>query len=146
MRAAGWRLSPLFSPGTFYGGLTVAEIRADNYRSSLRNKLVAEGFYLVNAIEKYGSGFIRIRHARNDYPEIQFDIEEKFGGVMVTFAQKNRQADSGTPQVTPQVEQLLAVIQGEMTRQELMAALALKDRKHFANSYLKPALAAGSIE
>jgi hypothetical protein len=24
-----------------------------NYRSSLRNKLVAEGFYLVNAIEKY---------------------------------------------------------------------------------------------
>jgi ATP-dependent DNA helicase RecG len=42
--------------------------------------------------------------------------------------------------------QLLAVIQGEMTRQELMAVLALKDRKHFANSYLKPALAAGSIE
>ncbi|MBK9346905.1 MAG: hypothetical protein IPN06_11035 [Burkholderiales bacterium] len=41
---------------------------------------------------------------------------------------------------------MLAVIQGEMTRQELMAALALKDRKHFANTYLKPALAAGSIE
>ncbi|MDO9147066.1 MAG: putative DNA binding domain-containing protein [Hydrogenophaga sp.] len=76
----------LFSPGTFYGGLTVAEIRADNYRSSLRNKLVAEGFYLVNAIEKYGSGFIRIRRALQDYPEVQFDIEEKFGGVMATFS------------------------------------------------------------
>ena len=83
----------LFSPGTFYGGLTVAEIRADNYRSSLRNKLVAEGFYLVNAIEKYGSGFIRIRHALNDYPEIQFDIEEKFGGVMVTYAQTHPGAE-----------------------------------------------------
>lgn len=34
----------------------IAEIRADNYRSRLRNKLVAEGFCLVNAIEKYGSG------------------------------------------------------------------------------------------
>ena len=140
----------LFSPGTFYGGLTVAEIRADNYRSSLRNKLVAEGFYLVNAIEKYGSGFIRIRRALRDYPEVQFDVEEKFGGVMVAFAQKNKPADSGspqvTPQVTPQVEQLLVVIQGEMTRQELMAALELKDRKHFANTYLKPALAAGAIE
>ena len=144
----------LFSPGTFYGGLTVAEIRADNYRSSLRNKLIAEGFYLVNAIEKYGSGFIRIRRALQDYPDVQFDVEEKFGGVMVTFAQKNRPADSGapqdtpqdTPQVTPQVTQLLTVIQGEMKRQELMAALELKDRKYFANTYLKPALAAGVIE
>jgi ATP-dependent DNA helicase RecG len=34
----------LFSPGNFYSGLTFAEIRADIYRSSLRNKLVAEGY------------------------------------------------------------------------------------------------------
>jgi ATP-dependent DNA helicase RecG len=68
-----------------------------------------------------GRPSIRIRRALHDYPEIQFDIEEKFGGVMVTFAQKISQADSGTPQltpqtapqVTPQVEQLLAVIQGK---------------------------------
>lgn len=78
----------IFSPGTFYGGLTVAEVQADSYRSSLRNKLVAEGFYLVNAIEKYGSGFIRIRKALQDYPEVQFDIAEKFGGVMATFSLK----------------------------------------------------------
>ncbi|UUZ68385.1 putative DNA binding domain-containing protein [Polaromonas sp. P2-4] len=58
----------LFSPGTFYGGISIADIQADNYRSSLRNKLVAEGFYLINAIEKYGSGFIRIREALQDYP------------------------------------------------------------------------------
>jgi ATP-dependent DNA helicase RecG len=66
--------------------LTVAEVQADSYRSSLRNKLVAEGFYLINAIEKYGSGFIRIRKALQDYPEVKFDIAEKFGGVMATFA------------------------------------------------------------
>jgi len=92
------------------------------------------------------SGFIRIRRALHDYPEMQFAIAEKFGGVMVTFAQTNRPADSGAPQVTPQVEQLLAVIQGDMTRQALMAALELNDRKHFANTYLKAALAAGVIE
>ena len=78
----------IFSPGTFYGGLTVAEIQTDNYRSSLRNKLVAEGFYLINVIEKYGSGFIRIRRALQDYPEVQFDVQEFQGGVMATFAQK----------------------------------------------------------
>ena len=66
--------------------MTVAEVQADSYRSSLRNKLVAEGFYLINAIEKYGSGFIRIRKALQDYPEVKFDIAEKFGGVMATFA------------------------------------------------------------
>lgn len=78
----------IFSPGTFYGGLTVAEIQTDNYRSSLRNKLVAEGFYLINVIEKYGSGFIRIRRALQDYPEVQFDVQEFQGGVMATFTQK----------------------------------------------------------
>lgn len=76
------------NPGTFYGGISIADIQADNYRSSLRNKLVAEAFYLINAIEKYGSGFIRIRKALQDYPEIDFEIKEFSGGVMVTFAQK----------------------------------------------------------
>jgi ATP-dependent DNA helicase RecG len=77
----------IFSPGFFYGGISVADIQVDNYRSSLRNKLVAEGFYLTGNIEKYGSGFIRIRKALLDYPEIDFDIKEFAGGVMVTFTQ-----------------------------------------------------------
>jgi hypothetical protein len=41
---------------------------------------------------------------------------------------------------------LLKVIKGEMTRQELMARLELKDRKHFAEQYLRPALALDLIE
>ena len=87
----------IFSPGTFYGGLTVAEVQGDSYRSSLRNKLVAEGFYLVNAIEKYGSGFIRIRKALQDYPEVQFDIAEKFGGVMATFSLQPQPSPEASP-------------------------------------------------
>ena len=66
----------------------MADIQADNYRSSLRNKLVGEAFYLTGNIEKYGSGFIRIRKALQDYPEIDFEIKEFSGGVMVTFAQR----------------------------------------------------------
>ena len=105
----------IFSPGTFYGGLTVAEVQADSYRSSLRNKLVADGFYLVNAIEKYGSGFIRIRKALQDYPEVHFDIAEKFGGVMVTFALKakatqNAQAEGVIEGVNEGVNELLQLI------------------------------------
>jgi len=51
-----------------------------------------------------------------------------------------------TPGVTPEVERLLAVIAGEMSSQQLMAAMGLKDEKHFRQHYRQPALAAGVIE
>ena len=50
----------IFSPGSLYGGLTLDDIQSDHYPSRLRNKLIAEAFYLTSNIEKYGSGFIRI--------------------------------------------------------------------------------------
>jgi Fic family protein len=50
------------------------------------------------------------------------------------------------PQVTPQVGELLAAIQGEMSREALQSALGLLDRKSFRERYLSPALADGLIE
>lgn len=50
------------------------------------------------------------------------------------------------PQVPPQVVALLKKVSGEMTRQELTDALGLKDRKHFGDAYLQPALEAGLLE
>ncbi|UJS25797.1 RNA-binding domain-containing protein [Thiothrix winogradskyi] len=74
----------IFSPGRFYG-LSVADIQTDHYPSQLRNKLVAEAFYLTRNIEKYGSGFIRIREALRDYPELAFSVQEIGNGVLVSF-------------------------------------------------------------
>lgn len=51
-----------------------------------------------------------------------------------------------TPQVTPQVNELLLALKGEMSRNELQTALGLQDRKSFTSRYLKPALNAGLIE
>lgn len=51
-----------------------------------------------------------------------------------------------SPQVAPQVGELLAVIQGDMSRETLQSALGLSDRKSFRERYLKPALADGLIE
>lgn len=51
-----------------------------------------------------------------------------------------------SPQVTPQVSELLAIIQGEMSRESLQDALGLSDRKSFRQRYLKPALDEGLIE
>ncbi|SFM58406.1 Fic family protein [Nitrosomonas nitrosa] len=50
------------------------------------------------------------------------------------------------PQVTLQVSELLAAIQGEMGREALQAVLSLSDRKSFRERYLKPALADRLIE
>jgi hypothetical protein len=52
---------------------------------------------------------------------------------------------TSAPQVTPQVNELLAVIQGEMSREVLQAALGLSDRKSFRERYLQPALADGLL-
>ena len=47
---------------------------------------------------------------------------------------------STTPQVTPQVREMLAVMRGEMDCEALQLALALSERKSFRQRYLKPAL------
>nr|WP_254701588.1 hypothetical protein [Vibrio cholerae] len=57
-----------------------------------------------------------------------------------------QETEATTPQVTPQVKQLLEVLEGEMLREEIQAMLGLKDRKSFRDRYLKPALEAGLIE
>lgn len=51
-----------------------------------------------------------------------------------------------TPHVTPHVRRLVAALQGEMSRAELMAALGLADRSHFLKTYLHPSLDASLIE
>jgi hypothetical protein len=51
-----------------------------------------------------------------------------------------------TPQVTPQVARLLEVLQGEMTRGEIMKRLGLKDRMHFSKEYLTRAIDGGYVE
>jgi DNA-binding PadR family transcriptional regulator len=51
-----------------------------------------------------------------------------------------------TPQLSPQVGELLAAIRGEMSREAIQNALGLSDRKSFREGHLKPALAEGLIE
>ena len=64
------------NPGRIYGNLTIEDLKRDDYVSSIRNKLLAEAFYLMGDIEKYGTGFVRIREMLKDYPKISFSIEE----------------------------------------------------------------------
>ena len=51
-----------------------------------------------------------------------------------------------TPEVTPEVTMMLVVMEGDMARNEIMAALGLKDEKHFREHYQQPAIRSGLIE
>ena len=49
-------------------------------------------------------------------------------------------------QVTPQVKKLINIVNNEMSRQEILDALKLKDRKSLTQLYIRPAMEAGLLE
>ncbi|MDR2651470.1 MAG: putative DNA binding domain-containing protein [Prevotellaceae bacterium] len=75
-----------FNPGGLYGNITEKELYTDIYRASIRNKQLAEAFYLTHDIEKYGSGFIRIRDAIRNYPTMIFDFRNLGDGFELKFS------------------------------------------------------------
>lgn len=62
--------------GRLHGKLRVADLARNDYVSSLRNRLLAVAFYLTGDIERYGTGFVRIREFLQAYPEATLLIEE----------------------------------------------------------------------
>ncbi|GHS86039.1 ATP-dependent DNA helicase [Bacteroidia bacterium] len=75
-----------FNPGGLSGSLTVDDLKKDNYQAYARNRLLAEMFYLTGDIEKYGTGFTRIRKEIATYPTMQFDFSEIPNGFLVTYS------------------------------------------------------------
>jgi ATP-dependent DNA helicase RecG len=51
-----------------------------------------------------------------------------------------------TPEVTPEVGRLVDALDGAMSRAALMAALGLRDEKHFRTQYQQAAVALGLVE
>jgi ATP-dependent DNA helicase RecG len=150
----------IFNPGKLYGDLTIEQLKTDSYPSRTRNKLIAEAFYLTGDIEKYGSGYQRIRKAIQDYPSMMFDYEESGDGYMVTLGYNQQKqttetiegvteqvTEQATEQVTEQVERLLNVVdEQEINSQEIMNLLGLSHRPTFLYDYLQPAIKQGLLE
>ena len=127
---------------TSYGGL-VSGLSRDEFlagRSMPRNRELMRVFRDLDLVEQLGSGVHRILSV---YDASVFHISEHF---FETRFPLEAEASEVTPQVTPQVEALLARIEGEMTRQAIQDALGLTDREHFRKAYLAPALEQGVIE
>lgn len=124
-----------FNPGRLYGDLTVEKLKTDSYQSRTRNKLIAEAFYLTRDIEKYGSGYIRVRQEIAHYPTMRFDYEENGDGYLASMhyqEQKTSTTPKATPITTPITtsktrERLLEIVGGDgrVTREELAQRLGV---------------------
>ena len=111
----------------------------------------------TRAIEAWGRGIERIfaacRNADTPKPRIRFETgglwsEFPFGKAYLKQVEGGREAAAGpvTPEVTPEVARLLAALTREMSRTEIMAALGLKDEKHFRERYQQAAVKLGLVE
>jgi len=142
-------------------GVTLDKLAAGHI-SVLRNPDIAHVLYLRGFMEKMGRGSVMIQKACTDHglPLPQWSETEL--GVRLTFLAPPATREvplkypgsqqGSTPEVpgkypgsTREVKRLLAVCEGEMSRQELQAALHLKDESYFRSAYLEPALQAGLI-
>lgn len=71
-----------FNPDKLFGNLTIEELSTDTYQSHMRNNLIAEAFYLTKNIEKYGSGYIRIRKEILSYQTMTIKCKEVGSGFL----------------------------------------------------------------
>jgi len=79
-------------------------LQHDDYQASARNKLIVEAFYLTGDIEKYGTGYRRIREALKNYPTMKFDFKEIQGGFLAELSyQKQRLTENAVDNVVDNV-------------------------------------------
>jgi ATP-dependent DNA helicase RecG len=71
-----------FNPGNLFGNIDIKDLSGETYASQTRNKLIAEAFYLTKDIEKYGSGFLRIRNEIKEFPTMRFKYQESGNGFL----------------------------------------------------------------
>ena len=159
-----------FSPGELYGKQTIEALRTDDYVAYTRNKLVAEAFYLTGDIEKYGTGYTRIRKEIADYPTMKFEFDEKPSAWLVTISYEKRKTEEKgelatelatnlnqlEPSLSVQVKELIMSLKhGEKSASELLLAPELapelvqvysdKSSSFFKKMVIYPAIREGLI-
>lgn len=154
-----------FSPGELYGKQTIEALRGDDYQAYTRNKLIAEAFYLTGDIEKYGTGYTRIRSEIASYPTMKFDFEEKPSAWLVTLSYAERKMDENgelapnlhqlAPNLSPtchnlsvQVKNLIISLNKKNLSPlelQLVTKDAPKSRSYFKKHYIDPAFELGLV-
>lgn len=113
----------IWSPGLLPYGVTFEELYRRTHASKPRNKLIAQVFYDLEIIERYGSGIQRMLDAcvAAGLPEPTFG--ESTGGLLITF----RKAAKAAGQIAGQ-KQGVEVASGVKSKVQLRSALQPESR------------------
>ncbi len=128
----------IFNPGKLYGNLTIDDLKTDDYQAQSRNKQIAEAFYLTKEIEKYGSGYRRIREQISKYPTMYFEFAETSGGFLTYVGYKEqkinvtKKAYDSVPDSVPDIrlDKMIELISGnnKILLQEIADKLKVSKR------------------
>ncbi len=99
--------------------------------------------YLTAYIERLGTGTTdMMKFAKNaNLPEPRFIQDDMFRTIVY-----RKQTEQVTPEVTPEVLKIIIAIEGNMSRDEIMKILGLRDEKHFREHYQQTGIEQGLIE
>jgi len=75
----------IWNPGFLPFGITIDDLYDPLHTSKPRNKLIAQIFYDIGFIERYGSGIQRMIDECNKMKIPEPEFAEKFGGFSITF-------------------------------------------------------------
>lgn len=124
------------------------ELQAGSRR--YRNRRIGEFLKELDLTEGRSTGvpkILRVMQA-NGSPAPEFETDEERSHFLARLPVHAGFAatEAVTPEATPEMMRLLAALQGEMGRAELMAVLELKDEKHFRKHYQQAAIGLGPVE
>jgi predicted HTH transcriptional regulator len=154
------------NPGALPLGWSIEKLKG-LHTSVPANPLLAEPMYLKGYIERLGTGTADMIRIAKEHKLQEPDFEQSDDFKTILYRPNIHQASIKHPSSTHQVptklpstshqvpveylptsvevRNLLKVVQGEMSRQELQEALGLKDRVNFKENYLDPAVQAHLI-
>ncbi len=116
-----------------------------------KNPIIARFFKEIGRADELGSGVRNLMKYGKAYggqdPEL---IEEGIFRIIVGIPDSGHLGKSApkqlTGEVTGEVQRLVKVIKGELSRTEIQQALNLKHEDHFREAYLGPAIKSGLVE
>lgn len=116
----------IYNPGKLPPGLTVEKLLAGEYRSTIRNRRIADMFKEVGLVEKYGSGIRRIVEGFAEYGLPTPRFQEISDGFMVTVYRADTATQKTTQKTTQKILDLLAE-NPHLSQRELAELLAISE-------------------
>ncbi len=115
------------NPGKLIGGLTIEDLKTDNYISKHRNKLITEAFYLIGDIEKYGTGFKRVREWFLSYSSLDFKVLEHTDFIQIKIFNIEKVGENLTENQLLIIEKMKQ--NNKISARELSALIGISSRK-----------------